>query len=76
LFWLIGRLAASLIRDFLECCNLDYTISVLDPELNSVSRFECFCHCNDLNKYVFGILYSMINDRTYFGIKETSCTRL
>lgn len=30
-----GRLAASLIRDFLECCNLDYTISVLDPELNS-----------------------------------------
>lgn len=30
-----GRLAASLIREFLECCHLDYTISVMDPELNS-----------------------------------------
>jgi hypothetical protein len=29
-----GRLAASLIRDFLEILNLDFTLSVYDPELN------------------------------------------
>lgn len=29
-----GRTAASLVRDFLESTNLDYTISVFDPELN------------------------------------------
>jgi FGFR1 oncogene partner len=30
-----GHLAASLVRDFIEKCNLDYTLSVYDPELNS-----------------------------------------
>lgn len=30
-----GREAVSLVRDFLEVCNLDFTISVFDPELNS-----------------------------------------
>ena len=30
-----GRTAASLVRDFLESANLDYTISVFDPELNA-----------------------------------------
>lgn len=30
-----GRAAASLVRDYLESANLDYTISVFDPELNS-----------------------------------------
>ena len=32
-------MAASLVRDFLEKCNLDYALSVYDPELNSVSIF-------------------------------------
>ncbi|KAL3196371.1 hypothetical protein MRX96_001707 [Rhipicephalus microplus] len=27
-----GRLAASLVRDFLRCCNLHFTLSVLEPE--------------------------------------------
>lgn len=29
-----GRIAASLVKDFLESANLDYTVSVFDPELN------------------------------------------
>lgn len=33
-----GRTAASLVRDFLEKSNLDYTLSVFDPELNSVNK--------------------------------------
>jgi hypothetical protein len=31
-----GQLAASLVKDFLEKCELDYTLSVYEPELNSV----------------------------------------
>lgn len=38
-----GRTAASVVRDFLEKANLDYTLSVFDPELNSVEfLFICF----------------------------------
>jgi hypothetical protein len=32
-----GRTAAALVRDFLEKANLEYTLAVYDPELNSVS---------------------------------------
>jgi hypothetical protein len=32
-----GRLAVNLVRDFLEACNLRYTLSVFDPELDIVS---------------------------------------
>ena len=35
-----GKLAISLVREFLEFCNLDYTISVLDPEINSVNNYK------------------------------------
>ena len=32
-----GRLAFAVVREFLENCNLDFTLSVMDPELNVVS---------------------------------------
>ncbi|RNA06190.1 FGFR1 oncogene partner-like isoform X6 [Brachionus plicatilis] len=35
-----GRTAASLVRDYLESTNLDYTTSVFDPELNSAVGLE------------------------------------
>ncbi|CAF1138733.1 unnamed protein product, partial [Brachionus calyciflorus] len=35
-----GRTAAALVREFLESANLDYTISVFDPELNAAVGLE------------------------------------
>lgn len=60
-----GRLGASLIRDFLECCNLDYTISVLDPELNSNifwDKREKLCKTLNVNEDDSNIDYPVLTE--------------
>jgi hypothetical protein len=44
-----GQLAVSLVREFLESCQLDYTLSVFDPEINEVT-------------ITFQIIYSQIRE--------------
>ncbi len=35
----LGRLVTSLVREFLEFFNLEYTLAVFDPETNIVRHF-------------------------------------
>jgi len=44
-----GRLTISLVKEFLEACNLDYTLSVFEPELDAKDDFK-FDSKSDLTK--------------------------
>ena len=58
-----GRLAASLVREFLEQCNLDFTMSVFDPEFNIVSAIFFYIQS-------YSLIYSSSNCSPLCPIKK------